>query len=124
MNKLIAAVLVGLPLLAATSLAQADGRPNGWGHSGVQASVTIGVPIGNHGYAVVGTGPAYYPGPVYYPAPAYYPAPVYYSTPYYYAPPPAYYGPVHGPGWKHGKKHHRHHDDRRGYYYGGNGHGH
>ena len=118
MNKLITTVLIGLPLLAATSLAQAAG----WGHGGVQASVSIGVPIGNYGYAVVGTGPVYYPAPVYYPPPAYYPARVYYPAPYYYPPPQAWYGPGYspgyGPGWKHGKKHHGHHDDRRNYYDG------
>ena len=118
MNKLITTVLVGLPLLAATSLAEA----HGWGHGGVQASVSIGVPIGNYGYAVVGTGPAYYPAPVYYPAPAYYPARVYYPAPYYYPPRATYYGGGYGPGWKHGKKHHGHHDDRR-YYYDGYGYG-
>jgi len=115
MNKLIATIIVGLPLLAATSLADA----NGWGNGGVRASISIGVPIGNYGYAAVSTGPVYYPAPVYYPTQAYYPAPVYYPAPYYYAPRPVYYGRGYGPEYgsnrKHGKKNHSHYDQKRGY---------
>lgn len=118
MNKLITAIFVGLPLLAATSLAGASG----WGHGGVQASVNIGFPIGNHGYAAIGTGPIYYPAPVYYPTRAYYPAPVYYAAPYYYAPRPAYYNPRYGrrynQGWTHSNRRNHHYDNRRDYYEG------
>ena len=107
MKKHIATVFVGLTLLAATSMADASD----WGHGGVHASVSIGVPIGNYGYAVVNTGPAYYP------------APVYYAAPYYYAPRPVYYNGGYAQGWKHGNKRHGHHDNGHDYYEG-HGHGH
>jgi len=127
MKKLITTIVVGLPLLAAASLADA----NGWGHGGVQASVSIGIPIGNYGYAAIGTGPTYYPAPVYYPSQAYYPAPVYYPAPYYYAPRPVYYNPGYGPGYgrgydqgrRYGSNHNDRYNNRRNYY-DGRGHSH
>jgi len=101
MNKLLKTLIIGLPLLAFASVAQAGHEPR----VAVQGSITVGVPIGPNGYAVVGVAPAYYPQPVYYPVPRYYAAPRYYTAPY-----PVYrdarYRHHHNKhGWKHGKSH-------------------
>ena len=95
MKKLLATLIIGTSALAFASGAHAHGGSG----VAVQGAVSIGVPIGNNGYAVVGVGPAYYPQPVYYPAPRYYaPAVV-------YAPPRYVYGGKKHHHKKHGKKH-------------------
>jgi hypothetical protein len=96
MKKLVTILSVTSLLLAAASTAQA--HPNG--AVGLQASISIAVPIGHNGYAVLGTGP-YYAAP-YYPAPR-----------YYHVPPARAYGPAYRHGHGHGKGHSKHHHSSR-----------
>jgi len=95
MNKLITTLLIGLPLLALSSIAQAHGSYNGV----IRGSVGISIPLDNGGYLQLGAGPAYYPQPYYYPAP-------YVRTGYARG-----YGYRNGYGYndgrRHGVKHHR-----------------
>ena len=77
MRKILATLLLGAALAAASGIAAA--------HTSIGVGVTFGVPA-----------PAYVaPPPVaYYPRPAYYAPPVAYAAPpVYYAPAPVYYGP-------------------------------
>ena len=57
MKKFAITVIAGLSLLAVASVAQAHTRYYG----GVRAAVSIAVPVGHHGIAVLGTAPYYYP---------------------------------------------------------------
>ena len=65
MNKLITTLLIGLPLLALSSMVQAHGSYNG----GIRGSIGISIPLDNGGYLELGAGPSYYPQSYYYPAP-------------------------------------------------------
>ena len=121
MKKLITTILIGLPLLAATSLVQAHSP----GHGGIRGSVSIAVPIGYGGYLAYGTAPYYYPQSYYYPAPYGYRD---YSYGYRSH---SRHGYGHGNryesryGYRHSNRHGRSHDESYGYGYGyGNNHGH
>ena len=65
MKRLITTLLIGLPLIAASSMVQAHGGYNGE----IRGSIGISIPLDNGGYLELGAGPAYYPQPYYYPAP-------------------------------------------------------
>ena len=65
MKKLITTLLIGIPLLAASSMVQAHGNYNG----GIRGSIGISIPLDNGGYLELGAGPSYYPQSYYYPAP-------------------------------------------------------
>jgi hypothetical protein len=65
MKKFAITLIAGLTLLAAASVAQAHQRYYG----GVRAAVSIAVPVGHHGFAVLGTAPYYYPVRYHYRAP-------------------------------------------------------
>lgn len=62
MNKLVTTLLIGLPLLALGSMAQAHG---GY-HGEIRGSIGVSISLDNGGYLAVGAG---YPQPYYYPAP-------------------------------------------------------
>ena len=110
MKKRITILLAGMALLTAATVAQA--HPRGYGV--VHGSVSIAVPLGHHGYAVLGTAPYYYAAPY---------APYRYDYGYRHGNRHGYgHGHRHesrhhrGHGrdsWKHGKRHgNSHHRDR------------
>ena len=99
MKKFAITLIVGITLLAAASVAQAHSGCYG----GYRGALSLAVPVGHHGYAVLGTAPYYYPGRYYYPAP-------YVRRGYVRG-----YRNGYPHGNKHGKKHGRHHDDYRYY---------
>jgi hypothetical protein len=106
MKKLITTLLIGLPLLAASSMAQAHGSYNG----GIRGSIGISIPLDNGGYLELGAGPSYYPQSYYYPAPYVRSRPGHYvrsgyARGYGYSKYRNGYG--HNDGRRHGDKHHR-----------------
>ena len=106
MNKLITTLLIGLPLLALSSMAHAHGSYNG----GIRGSIGISIPLDNGGYLELGAGPSYYPQSYYYPAPYVRsrPAPYVrtgYAREYGYSGYRNGYG--HNDGRRYGGKHHR-----------------
>jgi hypothetical protein len=103
MNKLITTLLIGLPLLALSSMAQAHGSYNG----GIRGSIGISIPLDNGGYLELGAGPSYYPQSYYYPAPY---VRTGYARGYGYSKYRNDYG--HKDGRRHGVKHHRGKADR------------
>jgi len=90
MKKLVFTVIAGFSLLAVASVAQAHQRYYG----GVRAAVSIAVPVGHHGIAVLGT------------APYYYPVRYHYREPYL----GRYYARGYVSGYRHARKHHWKHD--------------
>lgn len=99
MKRFTIAIIAGIMLLATASAAQAHSRH----HGGFRGSVSIAVPVGHHGYAVLGSGPYFYGyGPAFY-------RPVPYAR-YDYALGYKY-------GYRHGHRHKHRHDKRHHYDY-------
>ena len=57
MKKLVTTLLIGTALLTGATAVQAHPR----GYGGIHGSVSIAVPLGHNGYALLGTAPYYYP---------------------------------------------------------------
>ena len=64
MKKFAITAMIGMALLATSSMALAHPPYNG----GVRAAVSVTFPVGRHGYATFATAPYVYPAPYYYPA--------------------------------------------------------
>lgn len=94
MKKFAVTLIVGITFLAAASVAQAHSRYYG----GYRGAISVAVPVGHHGYAVLSTAPYYYPARYYYPAP-------YIRRGYLGG-----YGNAYRHGHKHGVKHGQHHN--------------
>jgi len=106
MKKFTITVIVGITLLAAASAAQAHSRY----HSDFRGSVSVAIPVGHHGYAVLGAGPYFY-GPAFY-------RPIPYAR-YNYLPG---YDYRHRHVHKHKHRHDKRHDYYRHDYYRGDHH--
>lgn len=104
MKKFAVTLILGITFLAAASVAQAHSRYYG----GYRGAISVAVPVGHYGYAVLSTAPYYYPARHYYPAP-------YVRSGYLHG-----YDDGYRHRNKHGKKHRRHHD---GHGYDGGHHG-
>jgi len=96
MKKSAINAIVGMALLATAAVAQAH-QPY---HGGVRAAVSVTVPVGRNGYAVLATAPYAYPARYYYPA-----SYVRYD-----------YVRGYGYGYRHGYKHHDKHCRYHGRY--------